>query len=98
VWGVIFLRGDTPPPPGIGVDPVPAGTTAVVERVPAPVEPAPPPAVVEQFPEAPPEDFGQFDESQTGGFDSFDTGDPGLGAETFGEGFVEQESGFGVEN
>ena len=98
VWGVIFLRGDTPPPPGIGVDPVPAGTTAVVERVPAPVEPAPPPAVVEQFPEAPPEDFGQFDESQTGGFDSFDTGDPGLGAETFGEGFVERESGFGVEN
>ena len=97
VWGVIFLRGDTPPPPGIGVAPVPAGTTAVVERVPAPVEPAPP-AVVEQFPEAPPEDFDQFDESQTGSFDSFDTGDSGLGAETFGEGFVEQESGFGVEN
>ncbi len=52
VWAVVFLRGDTPPPPGIGVEPV-GGTTsdisvaegvppAEVPAIPAPALPPPP--------------------------------------------------------
>lgn len=52
VWAVVFLRGDTPPPPGIGVEPVGGVTSdiSVAEGVPpaelptfpAPVLPPPP--------------------------------------------------------
>ncbi|MDJ0395277.1 hypothetical protein QMK17_18275 [Rhodococcus sp. G-MC3] len=44
VWAVIFVRGDTPPPPGIGVDPAGAvtGTPSIAEGVPALTGPAVP--------------------------------------------------------
>lgn len=59
VWAVVFLRGNTPPPPGIGVEPV-GGTTsdisvaegvppAEVPAIPAPDLP-PPPADPEGIP------------------------------------------------
>ncbi|MFC8178190.1 hypothetical protein ACFULT_04890 [Rhodococcus sp. NPDC057297] len=44
VWAVVFVRGDTPPPPGIGIDPVdsPTSQVSVAEGVPAaaPLDPA----------------------------------------------------------
>nr|WP_296773671.1 hypothetical protein [Rhodococcus sp. (in: high G+C Gram-positive bacteria)] len=50
VWAVVFMRGDTPPPPGIGVDPVGSttGSSSIAEGVPTTVLPEPvvPSAVV----------------------------------------------------
>ncbi|WP_338888933.1 hypothetical protein [Rhodococcus sovatensis] len=48
VWAVVFLRGDTPPPPGIGVEPVSGATSdiSVAEGVPpAELPTIPPPAL-----------------------------------------------------
>ncbi len=79
VWSVVYLRGDTPPPPGIGVDPagVSTGEPSDIPQMPVPVAPAPvlPPA--ELIPEQT-EDFGGS------GTDEFGT--DGSGADEFGNG------------
>lgn len=63
VWAIVAVRGNTAPPPGIGIDPgsIPAGNSSVAESVPALPEPIPMPA-----PESVPEPVDTFDPVEPG--------------------------------
>ncbi|OZC60143.1 hypothetical protein CH267_04120 [Rhodococcus sp. 06-621-2] len=71
VWAVVFVRGDTPPPPGIGIDPVdsPTSQVSVAEGIPTVVAPDPelPEPVVPdpELPGALPGDTGIVDQNET---------------------------------
>lgn len=99
VWAVVFMRGDTPPPPGIGVDPVGSttGSSSIAEGVPTTVLPEPvvPGAVVP--------DAGAFG-GEVSGDDEPPMQGPGLNGTSFdpatfdsaGTGdFGTEETGFG---
>lgn len=90
VWAVIFVRGDTPPPPGIGVQPVgtPTAETSIAEGVPTSESPLPTAEVPVEDPSG----------GSTLPSDAFETDDPDFGGASTDGGGLGNETGSGAGN
>lgn len=88
VWAIVAVRGNTTPPPGIGIDPgsIPAGNSSVAESVPALPEPIPIPE-----PEPVPEPMDTFDPVEPGA-------DPDTGNVEYTEDGFYYDDGYAVED
>ncbi|WP_354559034.1 MULTISPECIES: hypothetical protein [unclassified Rhodococcus (in: high G+C Gram-positive bacteria)] len=88
VWAIVAVRGNTAPPPGIGIDPgsIPAGNSSVTESAPALPEPIPMPES-----EPVPEPVDTFDPVEPGA-------DPDTGNVEYTEDGFYYEDGYVVEN
>ncbi|ORI24908.1 hypothetical protein BJI47_05330 [Rhodococcus sp. 1168] len=88
VWAIVALRGNTAPPPGIGIDPgsTPAENSSVAESVPALPRPIPTPE-----PEPVPEPVDTFDPVEPGG-------DPDTGNVEYTEDGFYYDDGSAVED